>query len=73
MTIDFVALDLETTGLNSSIDAITEIGATKFNRQGETIGSFQTFVNPNRSIPEAIEQLTGITNKDVESAPQITR
>tara|TARA_Y100001936_G_scaffold253549_1_gene318867 strand:- start:877 stop:3684 length:2808 start_codon:yes stop_codon:yes gene_type:complete len=71
LTIDFVALDLETTGLNSSIDAITEIGATKFNRQGETIGSFQTFINPNRSIPEAIEQLTGITNKDVESAPQI--
>ena len=71
MTIDFVALDLETTGLNSSTDAITEIGAAKFNYQGEKIESFQTFVNPNRFIPEAIEQLTGITNEDVKNAPQI--
>ena len=60
MTIDFVALDLEPTGLNSSTDAITEIGAAKFNYQCEKIESFQTFVNPNRFIPEAIEQLTGI-------------
>ena len=37
LTIDFVALDLETTGLNSSTDAITEIGAAKFNYQGEKI------------------------------------
>ena len=72
MTTDFVALDLETTGLNSSVDAITEIGAAKFNLQGDAIESFQTFVNPNRSIPQAIEQLTGITNKDVENAPQIS-
>ena len=47
MTTDFVALDLETTGLNSSVDAITEIGAAKFNLQGDAIESFQTFVNPN--------------------------
>jgi len=71
LPIDFVALDLETTGLNSSIDAITEIGAAKFNHQGENIESFQTFVNPNRPIPEFIEQLTGITDKDVKNAPQI--
>ena len=46
-----VALDLETTGLDQSRDTIIEVGAVKF--EGDRIlDTFQTFINPGRSIPE---------------------
>ena len=64
----YVALDLETTGLDSTQDTIIEIGAVKF--QGdEVIDTFQTFINPGRSIPEFIQRLTGITPQQVRRAP----
>ncbi len=63
-----VALDLETTGLESSRDAIIEVGAVKF--QGDTIlDTFDTFVNPGRAIPEFIQRLTHITPAHVKRAP----
>ena len=63
-----VALDLETTGLDSSRDTIIEIGAVKF--QGDRqIDSFQTFVNPGRPIPDHIQRLTHISPHQVERAP----
>lgn len=44
---EFVAFDLETTGLSSLTDTIIEIGAVVF-RQGREIDRFQTFVAPGR-------------------------
>ena len=64
----YVALDLETTGLDAARDAIIEIGAVKFDHQRE-LGVFSSLVNPNRSIPLQISQLTGITDLDVMDAP----
>jgi DNA polymerase-3 subunit epsilon/ATP-dependent DNA helicase DinG len=64
----FVALDLETTGLDSSRDTIIEIGAVKF--QGDqVIDTFETFINPGRSIPEFVQRLTGISPRQVRRAP----
>ncbi len=64
----FVALDLETTGLDSARDTIIEIGAVKF--QGDqVIDTFETFVNPGRSIPEFVQRLTGISPRQVRRAP----
>ena len=68
---EWVALDLETTGLSNKTDQIIEIGAVKFTAR-ETLGEFQTFVNPNRQIPRFITDLTGITQSDVNSAPTIS-
>jgi len=65
---DFVALDLETTGLDEKNDRITEIGAVQF-RAGEATGSFSTFVNPGKPIPAEVTALTGITDADVAGAP----
>jgi DNA polymerase III epsilon subunit-like protein len=48
-----VALDLETTGLESARDAIIEVGAVKF-RGDAVVDTFDTFVNPGRRIPEFI-------------------
>src|SRR5437764_14452349 len=72
----FVVVDLETTGgrMNgrdgAPCDAITEIGAVKV-RGGVVLGEFATLVDPQRSIPPQIVQLTGITTAMVCDAPTI--
>ena len=66
----FVALDLETTGLNPDRDAITEVAAVRVENDLIT-ERFSTLVNPKRSIPLPIQQLTGIRNEDVADAPPI--
>ncbi len=68
---EWVALDLETTGLSAKADEIIEIGAVRFTAR-ETLGEFQTFINPNRQIPKFITDLTGITQSDVNPAPTIS-
>ncbi len=65
---EYVAFDIETTGLHAERDRITEIGATLF-RNGEILDSFNTFVDPEMAIPPKITELTGITNADVRGAP----
>jgi len=66
----YVALDLETTGLDAEHDAIIEVGAAKF-RQDKLLDTFSTFVDPGRHIPHDITVLTGITDRDVRGAPQL--
>ncbi len=68
---EWVAFDLETTGLSNKTDQIIEIGAVRFSAR-ETLGEFQTFVNPNRRIPKFITGMTGISQSDVNSAPTIS-
>ena len=65
---EFVAFDIETTGLNAMNDRMTEIGAVIFSG-GEIKAEFNTFVNPQRHIPPDITQLTGIRDSDVADAP----
>jgi DNA polymerase-3 subunit epsilon len=65
----YVVVDLETTGTLASYNRITEIGAIKV-RGGEVIDRFQTLVNPQRSIPRNIQDLTGISNSMVARAPK---
>ena len=70
----FVVFDLETTGLNSSpsagnMDRIIEIGAFKM-VGGEIAEKFSTFVNPGRKLSEEIVKLTGISQSDVDCAPE---
>jgi DNA polymerase-3 subunit epsilon len=64
----YVVVDIETTGGWGATDRITEIGAVKV-RNSEVIDEWHTLINPQRSIPASITQLTGITNEMVREAP----
>ncbi len=65
----YVALDLETTGLDLDRDRITEIGAMRFDAEGRELAAFEQLVDPGRPIPQFIETLTGVTNDAVRAAP----
>ena len=67
LDVEFVVLDLETTGGSPANDRITEVGAVKI-RGGEVLGTFHTLVNPEVPIPPLISALTGITNPMVAAA-----
>ncbi|MGH2634090.1 MAG: 3'-5' exonuclease, partial [Tepidiformaceae bacterium] len=71
MTPTYVALDIETTGLDPERDRITEIGAVRFQPDGTELETFETLVNPGREIPFFIEQLTGVTNEAVRGARRV--
>ena len=67
---EFVAFDLETTGLSAQNDVIIEIGAVLF-QDGQAVESFQTFVDPHRKLTPKIIELTGITDSMLVGAPNI--
>lgn len=70
MTDSFVAVDLETTGLNPSQERIIEIGAVKV-KDGVICDTFDVFVNPERTLSSFITELTGITDEMLNGAPDI--
>ncbi len=67
---EFVAFDLETTGLSSRADRIIEIGAVIL-KNGVEIDRFQTFVDPETTLERKIVELTGITDDMLAGAPKI--
>lgn len=64
---DYVAFDLETTGLDAENDSIIEIGALKV-IDGKVTDRFMEFVNPGCPITPMITSITGITNDMVATA-----
>lgn len=67
----YVALDLETTGLDPEHDAIIEVGAVKF-RGDEVLDRWSTLVRPERLIPYRIRRLTGIDQEEADAAPSVS-
>ena len=65
---DFVALDFETTGLDSVKDRIIEVAAIRL-IDGEVADKYVTLVNPGRQIPDFIVNITNISNSMVKEAP----
>ncbi len=66
----YVVVDIETTGniYKDGIDKITQVAAVVI-ENGEVIEIFSTFVNPGKSIPPFIAELTGIDDDLVQNAP----
>jgi DNA polymerase III epsilon subunit family exonuclease len=67
---DFVAVDLETTGLDARRDAAVAVAVVSF-RGGQPIGGYETLVNPGRPIPAASTRIHGITDDAVREAPRL--
>ena len=64
----YIAIDIETTGLEAEQDAIIEIGAVKFNER-RVENEWTSLINPGRHIPDFITGLTGIDDAMVRQAP----
>ncbi len=69
----FVAIDVETTGLDCTKDGILEIAAIRYakNEEGqyEEVDTFTTMVAPGVEISDKSKELTGITEDMLEGAP----
>ncbi|MDD6878668.1 MAG: PolC-type DNA polymerase III [bacterium] len=72
----YVVFDTETTGFNAAGgDSMIEIGAVKICK-GEIIDRFDELINPGRSIPKHIQELTYITDdmvKDCDNEENVTK
>lgn len=66
----YVALDIETTGLNPAQEQILELAAVRM-KDGEEVGRFSQLIRPTKEISPFITQLTGIDNAMVMDAPRI--
>ena len=66
----YVAVDVETTGLDPSRDAIIEVAAITF-RDAAILDEFDSLINPLVDIPPFISQLTSITDEMVADAPTL--
>lgn len=67
---DFIAIDLETTGTLPYVDRIIEVAAIHF-QDGKIINEFQSLVDPKILISPEITKINGITNDMVQSQPLI--
>lgn len=69
---NFVVLDIETTGLQGPDKGgrIIEIGAVKV-ENFKVVDTFSTFVNPEMKIPKKITEITHITDDMVKNSPTI--
>jgi DNA polymerase-3 subunit epsilon len=70
--IEFVIVDVETTGWSPDEASITEIGAVRV-RGGRVRARFSSLVNPGGLIPEPVTALTGISDAMVAAAPPLSR
>ena len=71
--LSYVVVDTETTGGRSLLgDRITEFAAVIV-KGGEIVELYETLVNPQRSIPPFVTQLTNITWDMVKDAPTFDR
>jgi len=65
----YAVVDIEATGGSVGADERIIQLACVLIQNGQTVHTFDTFVNPSKRIPRAIQKLTGITNNDVKNAP----
>jgi DNA polymerase III subunit epsilon len=69
--VDFVIVDVETTGWLTDQAGITELAAVRVSAGRPTGAEFSALVNPGAAIPADVAALTGITDAMVRRAPPI--
>lgn len=68
--VNFVAIDVETTGLSPVYNELIEISAIKYEKAKKK-DTFSTLIRPKKEISDTITNITGITNEMVKNAPKI--
>lgn len=66
--LDFVAFDVETTGLDASRERVVELSAVRFRLEAEQ-ATFDELIDPGRPIPPAAARVNGITDELVRGKP----
>ncbi|MGD9677071.1 MAG: ATP-dependent DNA helicase DinG [Vulcanibacillus sp.] len=66
----YVVIDIETTGNKPDKDKIIQVGAVLV-ENSQITDSYTSLVNTDQIIPDFIQELTGINNQMLESAPNI--
>lgn len=69
--LDYIAFDLETTGLHPVGSRIIEIAAIRFHGDGREAGRFEQLIDPGSPIPPQATGVHGITDADVAGQPSI--
>ena len=67
---NYLAIDLEMTGLNVKKDRILEIGAIHM-EDGEPRGTFSAMINPHGTLSDQIIGLTGITQQMADAGEEL--
>lgn len=67
---EYIAFDLETSGLSPDTAEIVEIGAVR-TRRGQILDSFSQLVKPSYPIPPEATAVNNITNEMVDNMPTI--
>lgn len=63
----YIAVDVETTGLNPAWDRLIEIGAVRY-ENGQAVSKFEEFIYPGTNLPERIIEITNITDDMLKDA-----
>ncbi|MCY2986957.1 MAG: exonuclease domain-containing protein [Planctomycetota bacterium] len=71
--VEFVAFDLETTGLFPVVDRIVEFGAVRFRLDGRELGTWEQLVDPKCLIPPGVTDIHGITDAMVRGQPTLAQ
>ena len=67
---DYIAIDLETTGIRLSKDKIIEVGLLKV-KDSQIIDTFSCVINPDMPVDDKILELTKISENELENAKRI--
>jgi DNA polymerase III epsilon subunit family exonuclease len=67
----YIALDLETTGLQARKDKIIEFAAMKMKPDGTILEELHFVIDPGIPIPQIITHITGITNEEIKGKPTL--
>ena len=67
---DYIAIDLETTGIRLSKDKIIEVGLLKV-KDSHIIDTFSCVINPDMQVDNKILELTKISKNELENAKRI--
>ena len=68
----YLFIDVETTGLSPTKDAIVQVSALRFFGK-KAVDGLNSYVNPQRPIPWEATEIHGITDEEVQDAPTIDK